>query len=115
MAIRLKRAYETPQPADGYRVLVDRLWPRGLTREKLHIDLWAKDLAPSTALRQWIHSDMSHWAEFKRRYLKELRAQPEAVAELRKHARQRTVTLVFAARDPDRNHALILKEHLEGA
>lgn len=115
MVIKLKRAYETTQPADGYRVLVDRLWPRGLTKEQLHIHLWAKDLAPSTALRQWIHSDMSHWAEFKRRYLKELQSQHEAVAELRKHARQRTVTLIFAARDPDRNHALILKEHLEGA
>jgi len=113
MTFKIKRAYETPDPTDGFRVLVDRLWPRGLTREKLRIDAWVKDVAPSTELRKWIHSDMSRWAEFRRRYFKELAAQPEAVADLRKRARAGKVTLVFAARDPENNHAAILKEYLE--
>jgi uncharacterized protein YeaO (DUF488 family) len=113
MAFKLKRAYEPPVPADGFRVLVDRLWPRGLTKEKLHIDAWVKEVAPSSELRKWIHSDMSRWSEFRRRYFKELDSQPEAVAELRKRARSRTVTLVFAARDPANNHAAILKDYLE--
>ena len=115
MAFKIKRAYEPPDPADGFRVLVDRLWPRGLTREKLRIDAWVKDVAPSTELRKWIHSDMSRWAEFRRRYFKELAAQPEAVAELRTKARDGTVTLIFAARDTERNHATVLKEYLEGS
>ena len=74
MTFKIKRAYETPDPTDGVRVLVDRLWPRGLTKEKLRIDAWVKDVAPSTELRKWIHSDMSRWAEFRRRYFKELAA-----------------------------------------
>jgi uncharacterized protein YeaO (DUF488 family) len=113
MTFKIKRAYEPPDPADGFRVLVDRLWPRGLTREKLHIDVWLKNVAPSTELRKWIHCDMSRWSEFRRRYFKELDAQPEAVAELRKRARATKVTLVFAARDPQSNHAAILKDYLE--
>ena len=113
MTFKIKRAYETPDPTDGFRVLVDRLWPRGLTKEKLRIDAWVKDVAPSTELRKWIHSDVSRWAEFRRRYFKELAAQPEAVADLRKRARAGKVTLVFAARDPENNHAAILKEYLE--
>ena len=113
MTFKIKRAYETPDPTDGFRVLVDRLWPRGLTKEKLRIDAWVKDVAPSTELRKWIHSDMSRWAEFRRRYFKELAAQPEAVADLRKRARAGQVTLVFAARDPENNHAAILKDYLE--
>ena len=113
MTFKIKRASETPDPTDGFRVLVDRLWPRGLTREKLRIDAWVKDVAPSTELRKWIHSDVSRWAEFRRRYFKELAAQPEAVADLRKRARAGKVTLVFAARDPENNHAAILKEYLE--
>jgi uncharacterized protein YeaO (DUF488 family) len=113
MTFKIKRAYEPPVPADGFRVLVDRLWPRGLTKEKLRIDAWMKDVAPSTELRKWIHSDMSRWSEFRRRYFKQLDSQPEAVAELRKRARAAKVTLVFAARDPENNHAAILKDYLE--
>lgn len=113
MAFKIKRAYEPPAPADGFRVLVDRLWPRGLSREKLHIDAWVKDVAPSAELRKWIHSDMSRWSEFRRRYFKELDTQPDAVADLRKRARAGRVTLVFAARDPENNHAAILKDYLE--
>ena len=113
MTFKIKRAYEAPDETDGFRVLVDRLWPRGLTKEKLRIDAWLKDVAPSTELRKWIHSDMSRWSEFRRRYIKELASQPEAVAELRKRARAAQVTLVFAARDPENNHAAILKDYLE--
>lgn len=114
MAIRVKRAYEATGAEDGYRVLVDRLWPRGVTKQKLNVEAWLKEIAPSTALRQWIHSDMSRWLEFKRRYFKELDLQPDLVADLRKRARAGTLTLVFAARDADRNHAVLLKEYLEG-
>ncbi|HET6845396.1 MAG TPA: DUF488 family protein [Anaerolineales bacterium] len=113
MPIQLKRAYDAPASSDGYRVLVDRLWPRGLTKEKLHLDAWAKDLAPSNELRKWIHSDMTRWTEFKRRYLKELSSQTDAAAEIRKRARLGTVTLIFATRDPEHNHAAVLKEFLE--
>jgi uncharacterized protein YeaO (DUF488 family) len=113
MAIQLRRAYDAPTSADGYRVLVDRLWPRGLTKMKLRLDAWAKDLAPSNELRKWIHSDMTRWLEFKHRYFKELDGQPEAVAEIRRKVRGGTVTLVFAARDAEHNHAALLKEYLE--
>jgi len=113
MSFQIKRAYEPPQATDGYRVLVDRLWPRGLTKEKLHLDVWMKDIAPSTELRRWIHSDMSKWPEFRRRYFIELKAQRDLLAELRKRARTATVTLVFGARDPEQNHAALLKEYLE--
>jgi len=113
--IKLKRAYESPSAADGYRVLVDRLWPRGLTIQKLHLDAWPKALAPSTELRKWIHADMSRWQEFRRRYFEELDSQPEMIADLRRQARRGTVTLVFATKDPGHNHAAVLKEYLEGA
>lgn len=110
---QIKRAYEPPEPSDGFRVLVDRLWPRGLTKEKLRIDAWMKDIAPSSELRKWIHRDMSRWAEFRRRYRRELDSQVQVVADLRRKARTQTITLVFAARDPVNNHAALLKEYLE--
>jgi uncharacterized protein YeaO (DUF488 family) len=113
MTIKLKRAYSAPARSDGYRVLVDRLWPRGVTRDALRLDAWAKDLAPSHELRKWIHSDMSRWSEFKRRYFEELAAHSEAVSEVLKKAQGRTVTLIFAARDPEHNHAAVLQEYLE--
>jgi uncharacterized protein YeaO (DUF488 family) len=113
MPIRLKRAYDAPAASDGYRVLVDRLWPRGLTKTELRLDAWPKDLAPSTALRKWIHSDMSRWNEFRRRYFKELDAQVDLATDLRKRADLGSVTLVFAAKDPRHNHAAVLKEFLE--
>ena len=92
---------------------MDRLWPRGLTKEKLRIDAWLKDVAPSTELRKWIHGDMARWSEFRRRYFKELDAHPAAVADLRTRGRAGRVTLVFAARDPKNNHAAVLKDYLE--
>ncbi|HEY5981961.1 MAG TPA: DUF488 domain-containing protein [Anaerolineales bacterium] len=113
MPFKIKRAYDPPAAADGQRILVDRLWPRGVTKEKLRLDAWMKELSPSNELRRWIHSDPSHWAEFKRRYFKELDAQPESVADLRKRGRAATVTLVFSAKDPERNNAAVLKEYLE--
>ena len=113
MGFTLKRAYDPPSTSDGYRVLVDRLWPRGLTKAKLHLDAWMKDLAPSNDLRKWIHSDMTRWSEFRRRYFKELGDHPAAVSEIRRKARSAIVTLVFATKDPEHNHAAVLKEYLE--
>lgn len=109
---KLKRAYETPSAADGVRVLVDRLWPRGLTKNKAHLDLWLRDIAPSPRLRTWFDHDPNRWQAFQRRYWSELKDQPELVADLRKKGRKGTVTLVYAARDEDHNHALALKRYL---
>jgi uncharacterized protein YeaO (DUF488 family) len=110
--IRLKRVYEEPSAKDGMRILVDRLWPRGLTKERAAVDLWAKEVAPSTELRKWFHHDPARWAQFERRYRKELEAQADALAQIRQKARRGTVTLVYGARDPDRNQAVILKKVL---
>ncbi|HYL49991.1 MAG TPA: DUF488 domain-containing protein [Stellaceae bacterium] len=112
--VQLKRAYDPPLPRDGMRVLVDRLWPRGVRKAKAHIDLWLKDVAPSTALRQWFGHDPARWSEFRRRYRAELKRQPEVLAQLRKLVRQRRITLVFGARDERRNQAVVLKEVLAG-
>jgi uncharacterized protein YeaO (DUF488 family) len=113
MSIQIKRAYEPASPRDGVRVLVDRLWPRGISRDKLKLDAWMKELAPSNELRKWFHHDVEHWSEFEKRYFKELGQQPEKVAELRKQARRRTVTLVYGARDETHNNAVALKKYLE--
>lgn len=112
MEIRLKRAYEPAEPADGYRVLVDRLWPRGLSRERAGIDQWERELAPSTELRQWFGHEPSRFPEFRRRYLEELRAHRPLLAELRRRARDGTLTLVYAAKDTDHNDAVVLAEVL---
>jgi uncharacterized protein YeaO (DUF488 family) len=117
MAVALKRAYADPARGDGTRVLVDRLWPRGVSKDAAHIDWWAKELAPSTALRQWFHARPSLWRQFRSRYLEELRA-PAAQSPLQRlyelAGTKRTVTLVFASRNVEQNHAVILKELLEG-
>src|SRR3954468_23813291 len=99
--IRLKRAYERPSRSDGERVLVERLWPRGLTKARAAIDLWLKDVAPSPELRKWFGHDPAKWEQFQRRYRKELQGRKEAVADLRRLARKGTVTLVYAARDEE--------------
>ncbi len=112
MSIEIKRAYEPPSARDGERILVDRLWPRGLSRKAAAIDHWARDLAPSTALRQWSAHDPAKWLEFKRRYFAELRTAGPAVRELVARARHHTVTLVYAARDERHNNAVALREHL---
>jgi uncharacterized protein YeaO (DUF488 family) len=113
MPIELKRVYDPPAQSDGRRVLVDRVWPRGIARDDLEIEAWLKELAPSTGLRKWFAHDASRWQEFKRRYFEELAARPEAVRELAAQAGAGRVTLLFAARDRERNNAVALKEYLE--
>lgn len=112
MTIRLKRAYEPAEPGDGKRFLVERLWPRGIRKSDLPLEAWLKDVAPSPALRTWFAHDPAKWGEFKQRYAVELRANEEAVAPLRAAARKGTVTLVYAARDTERNSAALLREYL---
>ena len=112
--IRLKRAYEPPGPADGQRILVDRLWPRGVSKAEAKIDRWMKDLAPSSALRTWFAHDPGRWDEFRRRYRAELKQHASDMGELRRLARGGTVTLVYAARDEARNDAVVLRNALLG-
>ncbi|HWV18716.1 MAG TPA: DUF488 family protein [Rhodocyclaceae bacterium] len=111
--ICLKRAYVAPAPGDGFRVLVDRLWPRGVAKEGAQINLWLKEIAPSTELRTWFGHDPKRWSEFRRRYFAELDQSPEAVALLAKHVQLGVVTLVYGARDAEHNHALALAEYLQ--
>ena len=111
--IRIRRAYDPPAKEDGARILVDRLWPRGLTKERARVDLWLKELAPSTELREEFHHDPARWEEFRRRYREELTANGETLGQLRREAGEGTVTLLFAARDEDHNNAVVLKELLE--
>lgn len=111
--IRLKRAYEPATRADGLRVLVERLWPRGVSKARLQLDLWAKEVAPSTALRQWFGHDVERWREFRSRYLAELRSHREAWQPLVDAARRGRVTLIYAARDLQHNGALVLKAFLD--
>src|SRR5438094_10085081 len=112
MAVQLKRAYEQAEPSDGHRVLVDRIWPRGVTREQARLDEWARELAPSSELRRWFGHDPARFAEFRRRYLDELKAQQEKLRELRRRAREETLTLVYGARDTEHNDAVVLAELL---
>jgi uncharacterized protein YeaO (DUF488 family) len=112
MDIRLKRAYETPSASDGYRVLIDRLWPRGVRRDKVRLDEWARDLAPSSELRRWFGHDPGRFGEFRRRYTAELAGQEEKLRELRRRARDGTLTLVYAAHDEEHNDAVVLAEIL---
>ncbi len=111
--IRLKRAFEGPFDEDGYRVLVDRLWPRGVSREDAALDRWMKELAPSGELRRWFDHDPDRWEEFRERYWRELDAKRELVEEVLRTAREGPLTLVYAAQDRERNNAVALKEYLE--
>lgn len=113
MNVQIKRVYDPVERGDGLRVLVDRLWPRGLSKDRAKIDLWAKELAPSTVLRRWFHSDVGSWGEFKGRYNKELSANQEAAADLRKRIGSKKATFLFAVKDAERNHAVLLKAFLE--
>jgi uncharacterized protein YeaO (DUF488 family) len=110
--LRIKRVYEPPSREDGTRVLIDRLWPRGLTKEKAAIDQWMKDIAPSAELRKWFGHDPVRWPEFHRRYTKELRQHPALLDQIRDLAKDRTVTLVFGAHDEEHNDAVVLREIL---
>lgn len=114
--IRIKRVYETASAADGCRVLVDKLWPRGMRRDAVHYDLWAKQLAPSDDLRRWYHADPEgRWEEFRRRYAEELCTSGEARKFVRDMAGEKTVTLLFASKNAAENHALVLQEFLQHA
>ena len=112
--VRVKRAYRPAALADGTRILVDRLWPRGIRKSAAAIDRWAKDVAPSTALRKWFAHDPARWPEFRGRYAAELHHHRDELAELRALARRKRVTLVFAAHDERRNHAVVLRRVLLG-
>lgn len=110
MKLQLKRAYEKPSKEDGLRILVDRLWPRGLTKDKAFIDVWLKEIAPSTELRKWFDHDPEKWTEFKKRYKEELKNNKEQVAILKSHLKNGPVTLIYAAKDETHNDAVVLKE-----
>jgi uncharacterized protein YeaO (DUF488 family) len=110
--VQVKRIYELPTRSDGFRVLVDRLWPRGVAKEQAALDLWMKDIAPSTELRRWFGHDPKRWRQFQAHYRAELRGHGLELAELRARARKGTVTLLFGARDVDHNEAVVLKEVL---
>ncbi|HEU5404727.1 MAG TPA: DUF488 family protein [Gaiellaceae bacterium] len=112
MRVRTKRAYEQAEPGDGYRVLVERLWPRGVTKERAHLDEWAKEIAPSPELRRWFGHDPARFEEFRRRYRDELAPRQEELDALRRRARNGTLTLVYGARDTEHNGALVLEELL---
>lgn len=113
MNIKTKRVYEQPDKKDGERILVDRLWPRGLTKEKAHVDLWLKEVAPSTDLRKWFGHDPAKWKSFRGRYQTELRQHDRLIKLLIQKARAGPITLVYGARDEKHNEALILKQFLE--
>ena len=111
--IRLKRVYEEAARNDGFRILVERIWPRGVRKEKANIRLWAKEIAPSAELRKWYGHNLARWEEFKKRYWRELKGKQESLEEIRSRAREGTVTFVYAARDEEHNSAMALKDYLE--
>ncbi len=112
--IRMKRVYEPPAKRDGYRVLVDRLWPRGLSKSDAHLDAWLKDIAPSDALRRWFGHEPSRFAEFRERFRSELHVEParSVLAELARLAARRTITLLYSAHDTEHNNAVVLAQEL---
>lgn len=112
MNIKIKRVYEKPDKADGFRILVDRLWPRGLTKEKAGLDLWLKDIAPTTELRKWFGHDPAKWEGFIKKYLKELKENEGPVSILKDYLKKGTVTLVHAAKDEAHNEALVIKDFI---
>ncbi len=112
MDVRIKRVYDPAAPSDGIRILIDRIWPRGVTREEAHLDEWARELAPSTELRRWFGHDPARFEEFRHRYTRELAAQEQKLLELRQRGREGTLTLVYGARDTEHNDAVVLAEIL---
>jgi uncharacterized protein YeaO (DUF488 family) len=113
MSIQIKRVYDKPAASDGCRVLVDRIWPRGLRKEDAKIDVWLKEMAPTTTLRKWFGHDPAKWDQFRRKYFQELDRQSAPVSELAQRGRKSKVTLVFGAHDLEHNNAMALKEYLE--
>jgi uncharacterized protein YeaO (DUF488 family) len=112
LAVQIKRAYDPPAPGDGGRVLVDRVWPRGVTKDAIKIDAWLRDLGPSSEIRKWFGHDPARWEEFRRRYLRELQGKKPLLRELVRHARRGKLTLVYGARDTLHNQAVVIKEFL---
>ena len=110
--LQIRRVYDTPDKADGQRILVDRLWPRGLSKDKAHIDHWIKEIAPSDVLRRWFGHDPEKWVEFSRRYAEELKGNGEAVAALRSAIGGKKTTLLYAAHDTEHNNAVALRDFL---
>ncbi len=113
MTIKIKRVYEQPDRKDGERILVDRLWPRGLTKKRAHVDLWLKEIAPSTELRKWFDHDPEKWQRFCGRYETEIKHKEDLIRVLKQKAREGMITLIYAARDEKHNEALVLKQFLE--
>ena len=113
MQIKIKRVYETPADDDGSRILVDRLWPRGLTKDKAHVDLWLKEIGPSTELRKWFGHEPEKWDAFRKSYLTELEEKGDLIDILLKRASEGPLTLIYAARDQEHNEALVIKRFLE--
>ena len=113
MKIEIKRVYEEPRKEDGFRILVDRLWPRGLTKEKAKVDLWLKEIAPTTELRKWFAHDSEKWAGFKKRYLAELKENKEALLRIEQEMKKGNVTLLYAAKDEAHNEAQVLLNKLK--
>ena len=112
MSIKIKRVYEHPDPADGTRILVDRLWPRGLSKEEAKVDIWLKEIAPSTELRIWFAHDPKKWIQFQSRYLDEIKHHDEDFQTLKKHVARGPVTLVYGAKDDEHNQAVVLQRLL---
>ncbi len=112
MTIKIKRIYEEPKKSDGFRILVDRLWPRGIKKDQAAIDLWLKEIAPSDALRKWFDHDPKKWPEFQKRYAKELTAKQEWVDTVKKEAKRKTVTLLFGAKEAEYNNAVALRNFI---
>jgi uncharacterized protein YeaO (DUF488 family) len=111
--IKLKHAYDPVESADGIRILVERLWPRGLSKDRAHLDDWCKDIAPSTELRKWYNHKVELWPSFRKKYIEELEGKADAVSELHHKCQGKTVTFVFAAHDEAHNSAVVLKEFME--
>ena len=114
MSVKSKRVYDAAEPGDGYRVLIDRMWPRGVSRERARLDEWARELAPSSELRKWFHHDPERFDEFRSRYREELRERRPLLEELRRRARDGPVTLLYAARDREHNEAVVLEQLVRG-
>jgi uncharacterized protein YeaO (DUF488 family) len=114
MKVQIKRVYEEPKESDGTRILVDRLWPRGLTKEKAKVDLWLKEVAPSNELRKWFAHDPKKWMDFQARYKEELKSHAEQLTQLKEEAAKHTVTLLYGAHDEEHNQAVVLEKVLRG-
>lgn len=112
MTIKVKRIYEEPKKSDGFRILVDRLWPRGMKKDQAAIDLWLKDIAPSDSLRKWFGHDPKKWPEFQKRYAKELTDKQELVDTIKKEAKRKTVTLLFGTKEVEYNNAVALRNFI---